>query len=157
MDPEIILRKTAKGREEIEKRTYRVDSRRRTLLILVDGQASAAAVAGRAGHLADPLASLQSLWTEGFVEPVGGAAAGPAPRSVPADAPAGAESLDDLKQRASAAIGRLMGPGGDGLALKLERAGSRAELVAEAHKAREALRAFLGPRKADEFWNSLGI
>jgi hypothetical protein len=155
MDPDIVLRKTAKGREEIDKRTFRVDSRRRTLLILVDGQSTAAALAAKAGHIADPLASLQSLWSEGFVEPQAGAQAAQPQVAPPADT--STESLDQLKRRASASIGRLMGPDGDGLALKLERAASRAEFVAEASRARDALRAFLGPRKADEFWNSLGM
>ncbi len=50
-----------------------------------------------------------------------------------------------------------MGPDGDALAIKLGRAATREDFVAEAQKARVALGAFLGPRKADEFWIALGI
>jgi hypothetical protein len=152
MHPDNVLQKTAKGRDEIEKRTHRIDSKRRTLLIMVDGRSSAAAIAGKAAHIADGLGLLQSLWTEGFVEPVGEiraeVAASPPPQS--------GRSLDELKRAATGAIGKLMGPDGDTLSLKLERAQTSEAFFAEAAKAREALRSFLGPRQAEEFWKSLG-
>jgi hypothetical protein len=149
MQPGNVFQKTQKGREEIEKRTHRLDSRRRTLLIMVDGRASAGDLAAKAAHIPDAMALLQSLWTEGFVEPAGDVAEEVAP-------PAGAMPLDELKRAACKAIGRLMGPDGDSLALKLERAPTHEAFLAEAARVREALRSFLGPRQAEEFWKSLG-
>ena len=155
MNPDNVFQKTAKGREEIEKRTLRIDHKRRTLLILVDGQASAEALAAKAAHIPDAMALLQSLWTEGFVEPAGaaGAKASFAAQVAP---PSSGKSLEELKRVAAKTIERLMGPDGDALAIKIERAPNLDAFFAEAARAREALRAFLGPRQAEEFWQSLG-
>ncbi len=163
MDPDLVLQKTAKGREEIEKRTNRLDSRRRTMLILVDGRSSAGDLAGKAGHIQEPLALLDSLLGEGYVHAGNGApqAAGSDPVPAAATAAGGSaptgQALDLLKRRASKEIERLMGPGGEGVALKLERAATYQDFLVEAHKTRDALQSFLGARKAEEFWNSLQI
>ena len=149
MHPENVFRKTPKGREEVEKRTARIDHKRRTLLIMVDGRANAAAIAAKAAHIPDGMALLQSLWTEGFVEPVGAAVAEIAPIG-------GGRPLEELKRAACRAIERLMGPDGDAIALRIERAATPEAFLAEAAKARDALGAFLGPRQAAEFWRSLG-
>jgi hypothetical protein len=149
MHPDNVFQKTPKGREEIEKRTVRIDHKRRTLLIMVDGKASAAALAEKAAHIPDAMALLQSLWTEGFVEPVGAAIAEVAP--LRSD-----RSLEELKRVAAKTIERLMGPDGDAIAINIERAASLEAFFAEAARARDALRAFLGPRQAEEFWKSLG-
>ena len=149
MHPENIFQKTQKGREEIEKRTFRIDHKRRTLLILADGRSNAAALAEKAAHIPDGMALLQSLWTEGFLEPVGAVV------EEVAQPPSG-RPLGELKRIASKAIERLMGPDGDTIALKLERAPTHEAFFAEAARAREALGAFLGPRQAEEFWKSLG-
>ncbi len=156
MDNESVLQKTAKGREEIEKRTFRVDARRRTLLILIDGRASAGELADKAAHIPDVPALLQSLIDQGFVESLTGEA--PAAPAQPAAATnlAGA-SLDELRRNACRQVERLMGPDGDAIALKLERAATMQEFLAQAQKTREILLAFLGPRKAEEFWKSLGL
>jgi len=149
MHPENVFQKTQKGREEIEKRAFRIDHKRRTLLIMADGRSNAAALAGKAAHIPDAMALLQSLWTEGFVEPVGAALAEVAQ-------PLSGRPLEELKRIACGTIERLMGPDGDAIALKIERTQSPAAFFAEAAKARDALRAFLGPRQADEFWKALG-
>jgi hypothetical protein len=154
MDPGTVLQKTAKGREEIEKRTFRVEARRRMLLVMVDGHADAAEIAARSPH-PEAAGLLDALLAEGFVEPVhdtgGAAAVHPGNAAIPAG------ELEAVKTRACREIERLMGPDGDALALKLERARTPEEFAVEARKAREALQAFLGPRKADEFWRVLGI
>lgn len=164
MDPDLVLHKTAKGREEIEKRTHRVDAKRRTLLILIDGRATAAELAEKTAHIADAYTLLETLLAEGFVEPPGDALpSGSASRSVvpAAAAPAAAtmptQSLDELRRLACKQVERLMGPDGDSVALKLERAENMQDFVAQAQKTREILKAFLGPRKADEFWKVLGL
>jgi hypothetical protein len=167
MDPEQIFQKTDKGREEISKRTHRVEAKRRTLLILVDGQSDAASLAEKVAHMGDAMAMLGSLWSEGFIEPVGEAPAAapeaaPAATSVPgASAVPGTGAvpgtLEQLKRAACTQIERLMGPDGDALALKLEKTATREEFFAEARKARDALKAFLGPKKAEIFAKAIGL
>lgn len=157
----MVLQKTAKGREEIEKRTFRIDSRRRTLLILVDGKASAAELAQKAGHIGEAVPLLGTLLAEGFVEPAGGHKLADilAPSRAPA-APSGAGTgtdLAQLKRKAGAELVRLMGPDGDAFALRLEKADTLADFTVQAAKARDVLRAVAGARKADEFWSALGL
>jgi hypothetical protein len=121
------------------------------LLILVDGQSDAAGLAEKTAHMGDTMALLQTLWSEGFIEPVGGAApAAEGGTTLPG-------SLEQLKRTACAEIERLMGPDGDAVALKLERTGTREEFVAEARKAHDILKAFLGPKKAELFRKAIGL
>jgi hypothetical protein len=160
MNPELVFQKTDKGREEIAKRTLRLEARRRTLLILVDGQSDAAGLAEKTAHMGDTMALLQTLWSEGFIEPVGGAGAAPGAALAAAAAEGGTTlpgSLEQLKRTACAEIERLMGPDGDAVALKLERTGTREEFVAEARKAHDILKAFLGPKKAELFRKAIGL
>ncbi len=155
MTSDLVLRKTAKGREEIDKRLHHIDSRRRTLLILVDGRASVDEVAKRAAHIEDAAALLQQLHAEGFVEPVDGSR--PLAPTANSDAAASSDSLATVKRRACREIERLMGPGGEPIALELERAATHQEFLEAARKARDAIGAILGPRKAAQFWQALEI
>jgi hypothetical protein len=158
MDPALIFAKTDKGREEIEKRTYRIDFKRRTLLIVIDGQSDAKTLASKTTHLGDTLALLQSLWEEGFIAPTGEFAGLAAVSAVEEKSPApAAKSLKEMQHSASRAIEKLMGPAGEGLALKLERTSTAEAFLAEAQKTRDTLRSSLGARKAEEFWKALGF
>ncbi len=167
MDPEQVFQKTDKGREEISKRTHRVEAKRRTLLILVDGQSDAANLAEKVAHMGDAMAMLETLWSEGFIEPLGEAPAAapeaaPATTSLPGASTAPGASavpvtLDQLKRAACTQIERLMGPDGDALALKIEKTATREEFLAEARKARDALKAFLGAKKAETFAKAIGL
>ncbi len=158
MSPEQVFQKTDKGREEIAKRTFRLEARRRTLLILVDGHSDAASLAEKTAHMGDGIAQLQTLWSDGFIEPAGEAlAAAPAGSTPIAGRETGPGSLEQLKRKACAEIERLMGPDGVGLALRIERTTTHAEYLAEARKASAALNAFLGPRKGEEFARTMGL
>lgn len=70
MDASVILRKTHKGLEEIERRTWRVPPRERLLLIQVDGKKSLGTLAGKAGFERDGLATARKLIADGFIEEV---------------------------------------------------------------------------------------
>lgn len=90
------LVKTAKGREEIEHRRYKLAGKLRTLLILIDGTRSIEDIAGDAQKLGAPEDAVIHLMREGFVAPVANAkgqgapgrptdiARGEAPSAVPA-------------------------------------------------------------------------
>lgn len=169
MNPKSVFQKTEKGRQEIAKRTHRLESRKRMLLIVVDGQSDAEALAAKVAHLEDPLELLEALVAEGFVEPAGGEAVAPAARAPatpvragPARTPAAAPStaalpLEALKRNAVVQIEKLMGPGGEALALKIEAVTTREQFHVEAGKVRDALASLLGQKKADAFAATLGL
>jgi len=157
MDPEQVLSKTDKGREEIATRAHHLDAKHRRVLILVDGTSTAGDIAAKVAGFDDGLAALDDLLAGGFVS--GGEAAAPLapPAPVAAASPAATDSLESLKRLACSQVERLMGPDGDQLALRIEKAGSREEFLAEARKVHAALSAFLGPKKADLFAKALGL
>ncbi|MBL8515537.1 MAG: hypothetical protein JNM76_01095 [Betaproteobacteria bacterium] len=159
MNPLLIFSKTVKGREEIEKRTWRIDSRRRMMLIMVDGMHSVEDLAAKSASPEDAMTQLQSLWTDGFVEPADGSvsAGQPAPTPVASAPLTTARSLEALQRAASRAISDLLGPEGENMALRLERTKSVEQFLVEAQRTREALKDYVGARKAEAFWNALGL
>lgn len=160
MNPALVFGKTAKGREEVEKRTWRIDSRRRMLLIMVDGVHTAEDLATKSAQPEDAFSQLQSLWTEGFIEPASGERAAPeapAPAAAAAPVAVGGRSLEELQRAASRAISNLLGPEGENMALRLEKTKTVDQFIMEAQRTREALRAFSGQKKSDAFWQALGL
>jgi len=158
MDPALVLAKTAKGREEIEKRTFRLEARRRVMLILVDGQSSAEDLSSRSSDADEAMTTLQFLWTEGFIEPAG-AFAGAQPEAAQMAAPViqTTKSLSELQRLASKSIENLLGPEGENMALRLEKTKTMEQFLAEAQHTRDTLKQFVGQRKADLFWAALGL
>jgi hypothetical protein len=70
MDSGTRLIKTAKGREEIDQRRYKLASKLRTLLILVDGARSVSDLTNDGRKLGAPDDALILLMRDGFVAPV---------------------------------------------------------------------------------------
>ena len=136
MEPNTVLSKTDKGREEIETRKYKLDQRLRAVLITVNGKLTAGELVRQFSQATDINAQLEKLLREGFVQ----------------------QPLDDsarLKQaRAgiSALISEALGPDGEGIALKVEGAKSTDELRAYPESRREMLDGALGKEKAASFW-----
>lgn len=157
MNPALVFGKTAKGREEVEKRTWRIDSRRRMLLIMVDGIHTAENLASRSASAEDAFSQLQSLWTEGFIEPASGADAAVEPPAASSPAPVTARSLEQLQRAASRAISDLLGPEGETMALRLEKTRTVEQFMMEAQRTRDTLKDYVGARKADAFWQALGL
>jgi hypothetical protein len=136
MEPNTVLSKTDKGREEIETRKYKLDQRLRAVLITVNGKLTAGELVRQFSQATDINAQLEKLLREGFVQ----------------------QPLDDsarLKQ-ARAGIGALiseaLGPDGEGIALKVESAKSTEELRAYLESRRDMLDGALGKEKAAAFW-----
>ncbi len=162
MDSQLVFIKTAKGREEIEKRTHRLDSRRRMLLIMVDGVHTAQDVASNSVSAEDAYALLETLWREGFVEPADSSAAVSVPvmqsqTDLAASAATPALPLPALQRAASKAIENILGPAGESLALKLEKTKTVEQFMTEAQKTREAIKEYVGAGKAEAFWKALGL
>ncbi len=149
----MIYRKTAKGLTEIETRAQRLNPRLRSLLILVDGKRDVAAIRALVQQPTDE--ALDALARQGFIEALAAApepapasqtaaavpqrpapaspAAAWAPAAAPLPAPAArtpSQTLPFASLRATAVRELLdvVGPNGDGLAMRMEKARSMPEL-----------------------------
>ncbi len=67
MNLQAVLSKTAKGLEELETRRYKLDQRSRTLLIVVNGKASAAELLKKFESMANATKMLEQLVANGYV------------------------------------------------------------------------------------------
>jgi DNA-binding FrmR family transcriptional regulator len=66
-----VLIKTAKGLEEIDKRTYKLSGRLRAVMFMIDGQRNVEQLLEQAGSLASQLEEqLQELIDQGFIEAI---------------------------------------------------------------------------------------
>ncbi len=156
MDSRMVYVKTDKGHEEIEKRTYHLNFKHRTALILVDGESAANELLDKIPG--DGLMLLDELLRDGFIAAAqGGASAPVAQEPGPSPADAGAFDLDAAKRGAVKVIEALMGPGGESLAVSIERSKTRAEFAQHAQKTRDIVSQMFGARKAAEFWAKTGL
>lgn len=140
-----VYRKSAKGVSEIETRAHRLPPRLRSALILVDGKRSDDDLRAMLAQQADE--TLAALAAEGFIEVVATVEPAAAPRRVAVASggssmfpstgtgptlPPGAPSslavsippseLASRKRDATRAINDLLGPMGESLSLKIEKA-----------------------------------
>jgi len=135
MDPDTVLSKTAKGREEVETRKYKLEQRVRTVLITVNGKATVAQLKDQLG-MADLDAVLERLLREEFVQ----AALDPAAR------------LRQARAEVARLISAALGPAGDDIAIKVEGAKTIEDLRAYLESRRALLDGALGKEKAAAFW-----
>jgi hypothetical protein len=75
----IIFDKTDKGREEIISRKYRLATRLRTLLVMIDGKHSSTDLLAKVASLGLNQASIDDLENQGFIQRQGVATAAPRP------------------------------------------------------------------------------
>jgi hypothetical protein len=146
-----IYRKTAKGLAEIETRGHRLQPRLRGTLILVDGQRSVPDIAKLVPG--DAEAMLQQLLADGFVDVFAVLAdrpplAPPAPASAPAAVGA---AIDVTKREAVRYLNEKLGPAGEGVAIKIERAKSMADLQPLLAQAAQVLHSFGGASVSEPF------
>lgn len=153
-----IYRKTAKGVQEIERRTLKLAPRFRSLLILVDGRRSDEELLKMLTS-ADEQAVL-ALSEGGFIEAIGMTtssepAAAPRPSPAPAPKPAGPppeSSFDARRKQAVRALLDHVGPAGDGLAVKLERAATPEEFLVRLENAAQIVTSIRGQATGLEFY-----
>lgn len=160
-----IYRKTETGQTEIATRALRLPPRLRQALILVDGKRSDEELRKLIPPPADEV--LQTLFELDCVEVIGGAApatapaAGAAPASAPATAaPAIAPvvlTLAETRQRAVRWISNHLGPYGDPLNLRIEKAKSPDDLLSALQLAATFVRQQLGGPRAVEFQQHVGL
>lgn len=150
-----IYRKTEKGQTEIETRLFRLLPRLRTALILVDGHR-------HDGELAklipgDPVASLQTLLTEGFIEVVAVVEQRAAPRSPEPAAPratgAPPPAFEQRRREALRALNDQLGPAAETLAIRIEKCPDWTHLVPILQTAQQLLLTARGAAVATDFGN----
>jgi hypothetical protein len=137
MDQATVLSKTAKGREEVETRKYKLDQRTRSVLITVNGKLTVAQLKAQLG-MAELDALLEKLLREDFVQPADDAAAG--------------TSVEQVRGEVARLISAALGPDGDSIALKVESAKTVEELRAYLESRRAMFDGALGKEKAAAFW-----
>jgi len=137
MNLQSVLKKTAKGIEEIETRRHKLEQKLRTLLIVVNGKATGAELLKQFEQIGDVRPGLERLLAGGFVEE---AAPG-----------MGAAEFRDLRVQLSHALTDVLGPAGDAITLQLEQCKNLDELRAFVESRRGALEGALGPRAARFF------
>jgi hypothetical protein len=163
-----IYAKSPAGQLELKSRSNAVPPRARTLLILVDGKRSDTELSAL---VPDFEASVDALLKAGLIEPVasarppastravGGpeapspaAAAAAAAERVPPPPPAPAAiDLPTLRLESARAVNNLLGPEGDALAMRIERAAEAEVLQVALERCVSYIAATRGKRAADEF------
>lgn len=155
MDPGTVLRKTAKGLEEMSNRTYRLPQRSRSVLIVVDGRLTRAAVLQRT---VDPLESgrvLDDLLAQGFIE-VSHTSPDAAARPAPGD---GAHAIDlaATRRAAASAVLEALGPDGEMLAMQIEKCRTVDDLLELIDRSHDIVRNVRGTKAAESFAQRCGF
>ena len=139
MDPQSVVAKTAKGKEEIETRKYKLDQRQRMLLITVNGKLTAGELVAQFSKTGDVGPLLDQLLRDGFI----------------AQAVDPAVQLQRARSEIAAALNDALGPDGEAIAVKVESAKTIEELRAYLESRRAMLDTALGKVRAPGFWKKV--
>lgn len=147
-----IYTKTAEGQRELQTREKRLAPRARSLLILIDGRRTDDELAGLVTDFGD---NLQPLLEAGLVQAVEPRPPSPkpAPRATANEAPQAVEDREALRREALRAVNDLLGPTGEALALRIEKAASGKELNAALERAVAYIANARGGAAAAQFAN----
>lgn len=146
MDPNATYVKTEKGQQEVQSRAFGLPLRSRTLLIMVDGRATAGTIIdkGKAGGNAGAYAAMQELEAQGFI--VAASTGSPAESGTPE------RSLAAARRYAIAQMRALPGPHGLAFVERLESAADRGTLVTMLERCRNAVQVANNEEGAKRFW-----
>lgn len=125
----IIYRKTAKGLAEIETRVYRLSPRLRSVLIMIDGKRSDADLVQMLPQAAEVLAALAQ---DDFISEFTRTSAAPVPPPPPERTVIRPPqpTFEAMRKDVLRAFNDRLGPAGEGMAVKLERARNETEFRA---------------------------
>lgn len=128
----IIYRKTAKGLAEIETRVYRLSPRLRSVLIMIDGKRSDTDLAQMLPQAAEVLAALaQDDFISEFTRTSATSAAAAAPSSPERTVIRPPQpTFEAMRKDVLRAFNDRLGPTGEGMAVKLEKARNETEFRA---------------------------
>jgi hypothetical protein len=151
MDLQAVYVKTAKGQEELATRAFKLPSRVRNLLVMVDGIRTGDQIVETTAVLGDSAAFFSLLVEEGFVEP-GSAEVEPTAEysaSVPNVPPKA------LVQSVCRLVSDLLGPAGDSLTMRLEKTRTLEEFAKQVELCRGVVENAVGKKKGDQFWDEV--
>jgi hypothetical protein len=149
----IIYRKTAKGLAEIETRVYRLAPRLRSVLIMVDGKRSDAELAQMLPQVGEVLAALvQDDFIAEYAR-VSAAAATPAPTPAPERTVIRGPQpgFDTMRRDLLRAFNDHVGPAGEGMAIRMEKARNETEFRALLPSAVQLVATLQGRDAAEAF------
>lgn len=148
-------RRTAAGDDAVARHAPELETAARVLLAAVDGKRSLAILKARFNSLVPVETILERLARAGYIELPGTsapvAAAPAAPAGAPAPIAAPAFDLTVARRMAVRALTETLGPGGDMLALQIERSKTQADFVALHAKALAVVRAQRGDEAVATF------
>jgi hypothetical protein len=160
MDSHSVYAKTAKGKEEVATRAYKLAFKQRALLIMVDGATTAADIIAKAAHLGDVESMLRQLEAQGFVGSLDGAASLQTTGDEPAQPTAHTsrqpqKTLPALKLIAIDSLHNALGPDAELFSHKIEDSTSVEEFMVNASACRDMIKDLVGDNAAGEFWSSI--
>jgi len=157
MDSNMVLAKTDKGHEEIEKRTNHIDFKHRTALIVVDGKSTVSTLLGKIPN--EGVRLLEELLRDGYIVSADGLLAVAADEPAMKDSKVDAVNLDleAAKRNSVRVIEAVLGPGGESLAVSIERSKTKEEFSVQAQRTKDIISQMAGPGKAAEFWAQTGL
>ena len=136
MNPQSVLSKTAKGKEEIDTRKYKLDQRQRMLLITVNGKLTAGELVAQFAKSGDVGPLLDQLLKDGFIQQALDPVA----------------QLQRARKEISSSLSSALGPDADAITMKVEAAKTLDELRAYLESRRDMLDTALGKARAPAFW-----
>lgn len=148
----IVYRKTAKGLAEIETRVYRLAPRLRSVLIMIDGKRTDAELLQMLPQAGEVVAALVQ---DDFIAEYAHQSATPAP--APAAAPERTvirppqPTFDAMRRDLLRAFNDRLGPAGEGMAVKMEKARNETEFRALLPAAVQLVSTLQGREAADSF------
>jgi hypothetical protein len=150
LDETLVFHKTALGAAEIAGADRTLPGKLRRALILVDGNKTVADLAPlfRQGEIDGILGELQA---SGHISLEGGEVATQAPVAQGAAPVNGLLRFDETKRAAMREVMERLGPNGDTVAVRIERAGNPAELRAALGEAERLVAGFVGEAAARAF------
>lgn len=152
IDPTILFAKTLKGAEEIQDRKFNLSNELRMILIMADGKRTAQQLEKQFGKLGNIQKLLETLWTQGFIEPqntVGHSSIPPAPAMAnPRSAPSPFQIKYQLEVQIKQHFGLMAAP----LLNKLEKYHTADELYGYAVHCRQVIAGSFSEKKAEAFW-----
>ncbi|MBN8506343.1 MAG: hypothetical protein J0L58_17905 [Burkholderiales bacterium] len=146
-----LYRKTPAGQAEVASKAHALPPRARSLLIMIDGKRSLTDLRAMLGPAVDEAIAL--LEREGLVEALREAptpSAAP-PVAPPAPAAPAAPDLAQIRRESARAVTDALGPMGDGVALRIEKAKDFDQLRAALRLAADSIENIGQRRRAEEF------
>jgi hypothetical protein len=147
MDKTGVYSKTPKGHQEIRERSLKLPPKLRQLLIMIDGESDVATLMERLEAMGDIRSHLSALEHLDLIEASGGAANPPSSVAAePAD-----DALQETRRNLSHLLLDSLGPNAESLAMKIEGARSREELLGHCETSFAMVQDLLGKARADAY------